>query len=77
MWERDQLTVALNAPATEGRANAELVRTLAKFFGVAKGRVRIERGAAARHKVVSVDLDPERVRACLARIAPPIQDPLL
>lgn len=77
VWQDDQLTVSLNAPAQEGRANQELVRTLAKFFGIAKSLVRIERGTGTRHKTVSIDLDSAEARERLERVKPPTQEQLL
>ena len=76
-WQDERLVVSLNAPAKEGRANQELVHTLAKFFGVAKSLVRIERGAGTRYKTVSIDLDPTEVRERLERVKPPTQERLL
>ena len=48
------LTVYLRAKAIDGAANAELVQVLAQYFGVAKTRVVIKRGANSRHKIVNV-----------------------
>lgn len=57
------LRVDVAAPATENRANDELVRLLAKELGIARGRVQIVRGQTAREKLVEIDLDRERVDA--------------
>ncbi len=54
----DELKVRVAAPANEGKANAELVRFLARELGVPRGVVRIARGETARSKVVEVD-DPD------------------
>ncbi len=48
------LRVRLAAPPAEGKANDELVRFLARESGVARGDVRIVRGASSRLKVVEV-----------------------
>lgn len=57
----DALKVRVAAPANEGKANAELVRFLARQLGVARGAVRIVTGETNRTKVVEVaaaiDLD--------------------
>ncbi len=53
--------VDVSAPATENRANDELIKLLAGALGVGKGHVRIVHGAAARQKLVEVDLPAERV----------------
>ncbi|MFW6202199.1 MAG: DUF167 domain-containing protein [Gemmatimonadota bacterium] len=49
------LKVRLAAPPVEGEANAELVRFLARRFGVPKSSVRIVAGETGRDKVVEVD----------------------
>ncbi len=45
----------LGAPATEGRANAELVRFIAGQFGVAKSRVTLHRGQTSHIKQLTVE----------------------
>jgi uncharacterized protein (TIGR00251 family) len=49
-----QVRLRLAAPAQEGRANAELVRVIAKLLGRRRNEVTIEMGASARHKLVRV-----------------------
>lgn len=49
-----QLEVAVAAPPVDGEANAELVRTLAAFFGLPRGRLELVRGANGRSKTISV-----------------------
>lgn len=46
---------SLKSPPVDGKANAELVALVAERFGVPKSRVRIARGAGARHKRVEID----------------------
>ena len=48
------LEVAVRAPPTEGRANAELLTTLARYLNVPKSAVNIVSGGSARTKLVSV-----------------------
>lgn len=43
------------APPAEGKANAELLASLAGLLGVPKSSVRVTRGATARNKTVRVD----------------------
>lgn len=47
-----EFAVRLAAPPVEGAANAELVRLVARVFGLSKGRVILEKGEASRHKTV-------------------------
>jgi uncharacterized protein (TIGR00251 family) len=50
-----RLRVRVAAPAVDGKANAELIRTIAAWCGVRRSAVRIERGDRARAKTVRVD----------------------
>jgi uncharacterized protein YggU (UPF0235/DUF167 family) len=47
--------VRVTEPPLGGRANAALVKLIARRVGVAKGRVSIVRGARSRHKLVRVE----------------------
>ncbi len=58
------LEVALRAAPEGGKANAELIRLLAKALAVPASDVAIVRGAAARAKIVRViGADPGRAAA--------------
>jgi uncharacterized protein (TIGR00251 family) len=48
------LVVSVAAPPVDGEANAELVRTVARWLRVPRSSVRIVSGTTARHKVVAV-----------------------
>ncbi|MBI5137563.1 MAG: YggU family protein [Nitrospirae bacterium] len=50
----DALKIAITAPPVEGKANAHLIKFLAKRLGVAKGAVTIASGELSRDKVVDV-----------------------
>jgi len=61
------LVVAVAAPPVDGEANAELIRTLARWLGVPRSSVSIATGATARHKVVAVaDVTEAQVLARLS-----------
>lgn len=60
------LRVDVAAPATENRANDELIKLLADELGIGRSRLRIVRGATGRQKVVEVDLPAEQIDAWLA-----------
>jgi uncharacterized protein (TIGR00251 family) len=47
-----RLRVRLAAPPAEGRANAELVRFLAKELGVSRSAVRLDAGGRSRRKLI-------------------------
>lgn len=50
----DEIHVSLKSPPEKGRANAELVKRLAKEFGVSPDRVRIVSGLSSRKKIVEI-----------------------
>jgi uncharacterized protein YggU (UPF0235/DUF167 family) len=47
--------VRVTAPPLEGRANAALVRLIARRAGVAKGRISLVRGGRSRDKLIRVE----------------------
>ncbi len=60
-----RLLVRVTAPPAEGAANEAVVALLAASLGVARSEVRVERGFAARTKLVSV---PARAREALLQL---------
>ena len=50
----DGLAVRVTAAPEDGKANAAVLKLLARALGVPKSRLEIVRGAAARDKVVRV-----------------------
>jgi len=56
----DELKVAITAPPVDGKANAHLVKYLARQFRVAKGQVLVEKGELGRHKQVKI-IDPQQI----------------
>ena len=50
----DHYKVRITAPPVEGKANAHLLRFLAKSFGVNRNRVSLLSGAGSRHKGVRI-----------------------
>ncbi|HKM97350.1 MAG TPA: DUF167 family protein YggU [Buttiauxella sp.] len=56
----DELKVAITAPPIDGKANAHLVKYLAKQFHVAKSQVVVEKGELGRHKQVKI-IDPQQI----------------
>lgn len=56
----DELKVAITAPPIDGKANAHLVKYLAKQFRIAKSQVVVEKGELGRHKQVKI-IDPQQI----------------
>jgi uncharacterized protein (TIGR00251 family) len=52
---QDDLKIAVKAPPVDGAANKELIRFLAKYFGVPKSNLNIVRGDTSRSKQISID----------------------
>ncbi|HZQ38511.1 MAG TPA: DUF167 domain-containing protein [Dehalococcoidia bacterium] len=64
-WSGEELRVRVTVPPVEGRANAALVRLLARALGIAPSRVRVLAGATSRRKLVEIEglsLDEVKVR---------------
>jgi uncharacterized protein (TIGR00251 family) len=51
----DRVKVAINAPAEDGRANAELIEALARWMGLMRDNIRVKTGHASRDKVLSFE----------------------
>jgi len=49
-----RLRLRLAAPAHEGKANAELIRLVAKTLGVPRRQIDLARGATSRRKLLRV-----------------------
>ncbi|MFA6594333.1 MAG: DUF167 domain-containing protein [Candidatus Buchananbacteria bacterium] len=46
--------VRVRAPAQEGKANEAVIRTLADYFKVAKGLIKLKTGKTSRTKVITI-----------------------
>jgi uncharacterized protein len=46
--------VAVREPARDGKANQEVVNSLARYLGVPKSAVKILRGQFSRYKIVEI-----------------------
>lgn len=49
-----ELVVAVRAPASDGKANQELIAVLADYFQVPKSRIQLVKGHTSRHKVIEL-----------------------
>ncbi|HEX9323341.1 MAG TPA: DUF167 family protein [Xanthobacteraceae bacterium] len=65
---RNVLRARVRAAASEGEANAALLRLLAKKLGLAARDVRLEAGAGARLKRIRIDGEGTALAARLDRI---------
>lgn len=62
-WHDGALKVRVSAPAEGGRANAAVVRLVARALGVRRRDVELIGGAASRHKRVRLrNIDPNVLR---------------
>ena len=55
--ENDEIRLSVKSSPEHGRANRELVETLANFFKVDKSHISIVSGHKSRHKVIDVIKD--------------------
>ncbi|MCB9086398.1 MAG: YggU family protein [Bdellovibrionaceae bacterium] len=51
------LKLKVHAPPVEGKANEEIIRFLAKYLGIPKSRITIDKGSASRKKLVVIGGD--------------------
>ncbi len=63
-WQHDPLRgpillIKIAAPATEGKANAELLSFLSQHFGIAKSHIKLEKGDHSRIKCLSLPDDTQ------------------
>jgi uncharacterized protein (TIGR00251 family) len=63
-----RLRIKTTAPPTDGRANKDIIRQLAKAFDVAPSRVVLKSGAASRQKTFVIE-NPAILPAWLSEIA--------
>ncbi len=63
------LRVRLKAAPVDGAANEELVRTLAKAFGVPRTDVQIISGHSSKRKSVTIDGNVAELASTLIRLA--------
>ncbi len=63
------LKIALTAPPVDGKANATLIKWLAKKLGVAGQKLTLIRGARAKDKWLLAEVDEAAVRALFVEAA--------
>lgn len=50
----DELKLAITAPPVDGKANAHILKLLAKLFDVSKSQIELIKGELSRHKQVLI-----------------------
>ena len=63
----DEIKISITAPPVDGKANAYLIKYIAKQFAVAKSSVSIIKGELNRHKTVHV-LHPKQIPPQIAAL---------
>ena len=53
------LTAYLKSSPTDGKANKELIKLLAQFFGVSRSKIVIQSGLTSRIKLVEIQIDEQ------------------
>ncbi|MFP4133575.1 MAG: DUF167 domain-containing protein [Halothece sp.] len=53
--DNGELIVRLQSPPVNGKANAELIKLLAKTYGVRKSQINIKSGLTSKIKQVEID----------------------
>lgn len=54
MLDPNVFEVWVTAPAAEGKANAAVIKLLAKYFNVAKSCIEVVRGEGSRRKFIHI-----------------------
>jgi uncharacterized protein YggU (UPF0235/DUF167 family) len=54
-WDGSTLHLWVREPPADGRANAAVVRAVARWAGVPRSQVAIVSGVGARHKLVEIE----------------------
>jgi uncharacterized protein (TIGR00251 family) len=58
--QRDELDVRVSAAPEDGKANAAVIKTLARSLGIPKSAIEIVRGHSSRQKVVAFEMEAQR-----------------
>jgi uncharacterized protein (TIGR00251 family) len=56
----EELSVRVTAAPEGGKANAAVIKTLARSLGIPKSSIEVVRGSTSRHKVLSFELEEEK-----------------
>lgn len=65
-WENEQLKIRIAAIPEKGEANRELIRFLAKSFGIGQSNIILVKGASSRQKCICITgIEIETLRAII------------
>ena len=53
----DQIEIGVMSKPVKGEANSEIIKKIAKKFGISKSNVKIVSGEKSRNKVVEITID--------------------
>jgi uncharacterized protein (TIGR00251 family) len=56
---RDELDIRVSAAPEDGKANAAVLKTLARSLGIPKSTIEVLRGHASRQKLVAFQIDAQ------------------
>ncbi len=68
VWTGSRLNIHLTAPAKDGKANEQLVRSLADLFGVSKKLILILSGHSHKNKLVSIKITRREFNSVVSSI---------
>jgi uncharacterized protein (TIGR00251 family) len=57
--QRDELDIRVSAAPEDGKANAAVIKTLARSLGIPKSTIEIVRGHSSRQKVVTFEMEAQ------------------
>lgn len=62
----ERLKISITAPPTENQANQELIKFLAKYLGVPKSQINVNKGTQSRNKLITISSPRKNLDALLA-----------
>jgi uncharacterized protein (TIGR00251 family) len=57
--QRDELDIRVSAAPEDGKANAAVIKTLARSLGIPKSAIEILRGHSSRQKLVAFEMNAQ------------------
>ena len=63
--ERKEIATRVRVAAADGKANVALTALIARELGIPKSSIRIVRGQTSRHKLLELEIEPDRLDSWL------------